>query len=81
MELGNKIAPEITHRVVMHQEFWRQVKLLLAAVAVSVLASWYTYDALADFWLAVVAGSVGFVTVSPMMAAMSDRPRGNRRRI
>ncbi|GGN54124.1 hypothetical protein GCM10011349_29470 [Novosphingobium indicum] len=57
-----------------------QLSVLVPPAIVAAIVVWYTFAALADLPLSVVLGCVAFVTITPMLASMSDRNLARRRR-
>jgi len=60
---------------------WDQLSVLILPAIVALVVGWRTFTSLRDLPLSIVLGCVAFVTLTPMLASMSDRDAARRRRI
>lgn len=57
-----------------------QLSLLILPTIIGIVVGWRTFASLGDLVLSLILGSVTFVTLTPMLASMSDRDLARRRR-
>lgn len=56
-----------------------QISLLLLPIIIGMFAGWRAFASLGDLLLSLILGSVTFVSLTPMLASMSDRDLARRR--
>jgi hypothetical protein len=71
---GPKIARERMHGTVRGQ-----APALICPTVVAIVVGWRIFALLDDLPLSLVLGCVAFITLTPLVAAMSDRDRARRR--
>ncbi|QEH81646.1 hypothetical protein EIK56_27620 [Sphingomonas sp. C8-2] len=67
---GSKIAKERAHSAARGQ-----VAAFICPTVVAMVVGWRIFASLGDVLLSLVLGCVAFITLTPLVAAMSDRDR------
>lgn len=70
---GSKIARERAHGAVRGQ-----ASAFICPTVVAMVVGWRIFASFGDVLLSLVLGCVAFITLTPLVAAMSDRDRARR---